>query len=166
MEKGKAIRIKPTALSPGEARKLLQAIPLDTVEGLRDYAMFLTALAIGARKKDVVQLTWQPEMDLPPSALEAIHYLAAANRLTTIQENEFIFTPLSLPRWMPLPVQIFIAQLKRYAQKAGIEMSRVNAGTWRQTAWMIHQQPGGFAQFVKDLAADRSANDRYQHTND
>jgi len=42
-----------------EARALLQAIPRDTMQGLRDYALFLCYLATGRRNSEVRTLKWE-----------------------------------------------------------------------------------------------------------
>jgi len=50
---------KARYLSTMEARALLQAIPRDTMQGLRDYALFLCYLATGRRNSEVRTLKWE-----------------------------------------------------------------------------------------------------------
>ena len=50
---------KARYLSTMEARALLRAIPRNTVQGLRDYALFLFYLATGRRNSEVRTLKWE-----------------------------------------------------------------------------------------------------------
>lgn len=47
-----------SGLNPDEAAALLRAIPRDTVQGLRDFALFLFYLALGWRTSQVRTLRW------------------------------------------------------------------------------------------------------------
>lgn len=103
-------------LSHEEARALLRAIRRDTLQGLRDYALFLTYLFTGRRNSEIRLLQWKAfehnggrvwyrwdgkgkhdqRFELPLPAWEAIKaYLRAAGRLETMQDEDFIFTALS-----------------------------------------------------------------------
>lgn len=103
-------------LTHEEARALLRAIKRTNIQGLRDYALFLTYLFTGRRNSEVRQLRWgdfelnagrawyrwsgkgkaDQRFELPAPAWEAIKaYLKAAGRLETIQEQDYIFTALT-----------------------------------------------------------------------
>lgn len=107
---------KAIYLSTREARALLQGIRQDTLQGLRDYALFLTYLFTGRRNSEVRTLQWgaftqaggrvwygwsgkgkkdQKNEMVPPAWLAITAYLKAAGKLDTIQESDFIFTALS-----------------------------------------------------------------------
>ncbi len=107
---------KATYLASDEARALLQAIKRTTVQGLRDYALFLTYLATGRRNSEVRNLRWgdfedsggrlyyrwsgkgkeDQRYEMPLRVWEAIKaWLKAAGRLETMQEEDYIFTALS-----------------------------------------------------------------------
>jgi integrase len=98
---------------------LLQAIPRHTVQGQRDYALFLFYLCTGRRSAEVRHLRWgdfstdsgatwytwgrrnghdghgQRRAECPPQAWDAIlAYLGAAGRLATIQPPDYVFTAL------------------------------------------------------------------------
>jgi integrase len=119
-----AVRIFGDAhyLSTAEARALLSAIPRDTVQGLRDYALFLMYLATGRRNSEVRTLRWgdfaimpralgattprvyylwtvdneERQCEIPAPVWSAVEaYLAAAGRLATLRPGDYIFTPLS-----------------------------------------------------------------------
>lgn len=108
---GKAIYLSTT-----EVRALLKAIRRDTVQGLRDYALFLTYVFTGRRNSEVRTLRWgdfeqnggrvwyrwsgkgkeDQRFELPPPAWAAIQaYLWAAGRMETIGDGDYIFTPLT-----------------------------------------------------------------------
>lgn len=107
---------KANYLDAPEARALLRAIRRDTVQGLRDYALFLTYLFTGRRNSEVRTLRWgdiavtggrawyrwsgkgkaNQRYELAMPAWEAIKaYLRAAGRLESMQPNDFIFTALT-----------------------------------------------------------------------
>lgn len=122
---GKRIR-KPYKVNPygrsywlntQQLRAVLQAIPQDSLQGLRDYALFLTYVHTGRRNQEVRKLRWGDVEDkgedgiwyrwsgkgkenqlqeMPGPAWEAIlRYLQAAGRLEGMQESEYIFTALN-----------------------------------------------------------------------
>lgn len=107
---------KATYLGPDEVRSLLRAIKRVTVQGLRDYAMFLCYLSTGRRNSEIRMLKWgdfskagnrinyrwsgkgtkDAKNELPGRAYEAIlAYLKAAGRLETMLDDEYIFTALT-----------------------------------------------------------------------
>ena len=82
-------------------------------------------------------------------------YLRAAGKLTTIQPDDYIFTPLTdcaarLPnvdpaRWTrnhPISSREVGRLLKKYARRAGLDPSRVHVHTLRHTAAMLRKQAG------------------------
>ena len=106
---------KASCLSAEQASALLSAIPSDTLQGQRDYAMFLTYLSTGRRNSEVRLLKWGDIVErhgrvhyrwtgngedrsdeLPRETWTAIKaYLQAAGRLETMSEGEYIFTALT-----------------------------------------------------------------------
>jgi site-specific recombinase XerD len=107
---------KATYLASDEARALLQAIKRTTVQGLRDYALFLTYLATGRRNSEVRNLKWgdfqdsggrlyyrwsgkgkeDQRFEMPLRVWQAIEaWLKAAGRLSTMQDGDYIFTAIS-----------------------------------------------------------------------
>lgn len=105
------------ALSTDEARALLmRGCDCNTVEGLRNFALFHTFLYTGCRVTEVLRLRWgdlvedkgvmfyrwsgkggkSGTYELPRNSYEAIRvYLKAAGRLETMRAEDFIFTALS-----------------------------------------------------------------------
>jgi len=119
---GRGLRVRSTVyenahyLSAIEARALLEAIPLDSVGGKRDYALILFYLLSGRRNSEVRNLRWgdfeerngevwyrwsgkgkrNKLFECPGPAWEAIKaYLDSAGRLEDIQAGDYIFTALS-----------------------------------------------------------------------
>lgn len=119
---GKSLRPKVSPygkahyLNQEEARALLRAIRRTNVQGLRDYALFLTYLFTGRRNSEVRLLRWgdfelsggrawyrwsgkgktDQRFELPAPAWEAIKaYLKAAGRLEGMEDGDAIFTALS-----------------------------------------------------------------------
>lgn len=106
---------KMVSLGVDEVRALLQAIPRNTVYGLRDFALVVTYLYTGRRSSEVRCLRWgdistdrgrvyyewqgkgkQRTDELPLPAYNAIvEYLKAAGRFDDIQDEDYIFTALS-----------------------------------------------------------------------
>lgn len=108
-------------LSTEQLRRFLNAIPRDSVQGLRDRALFLFYVMTGARNSEVRLLQWQDFderggrmfwhwrgkgrgrkaskdtwKELPPECWDTIKlYLKAAGRLDGITPEAFIFTALS-----------------------------------------------------------------------
>lgn len=118
---GKSLREKvnpyksATCLSAEETRALLRAIPLNTVQGLRDYALFLMYIATGRRNSEVRTLRWgdfQPsngrifykwsgkgkldeKYELPKMVWRAINaYLHVTGR-GELGEKDYVFTALT-----------------------------------------------------------------------
>lgn len=106
---------KATYLSTDEARALLRAIRRDTVQGLRDFALFLLYLSTGRRNTEARTLKWgqisesggkiwyrwsgkgkkDQRYELPHTVYFAIReYLQAAGRLESMRDEDFIFTAL------------------------------------------------------------------------
>jgi integrase/recombinase XerD len=107
---------KAIYLSSQEARALLKAIKRNTVQGLRDYALFVTYMFTGRRNSEIRLLKWgaieekggrawykwsgkrkkDQRTELPLPAWAAIKaYLQAVGRLETMTEESYIFTALS-----------------------------------------------------------------------
>lgn len=111
-------------LTADQARTFLLAIPRHTLQGQRDYALFLAYLLTGRRNSEIRLLRWldfefsslsndktlaegkvfyrwtgkgKHRRDECPLLLwQAIQsYLLAANRLKTIQPTDYLFTPLN-----------------------------------------------------------------------
>ena len=114
LERPKVTRYsRATYLQPGQARALLAAIPRDTVQGLRDFALLLIYLVTGRHNAEVCRLRWadfrqtgtqvfctwddataEPR-ELPPRVWAAItDYLQAAGRLPEMQPGDAIFVAL------------------------------------------------------------------------
>lgn len=105
---------KAAYLSPDQAKALLEAIPQDSVQGLQDYALFLTYLITSRRNTEIRALKWGDltvrgeqviyrwsgkrkarEDELPQPAYNAIlHFLFAAGRMP-LGDQDYIFAPLT-----------------------------------------------------------------------
>lgn len=104
-------------LSAEEAKALLDAIPRNTHQGLRDYALFLGYILLARRNsewrsarwgdfKDLggkIQLRWSGKgkrdqrLEVPPMVWSAVlEYLRAMGRMGKIQEDEFVFTAIGV----------------------------------------------------------------------
>lgn len=101
-------------LSPEQCQALLGAIPRNTLQGLRDYALFLFYVASGRRNSEVRELRWgdfieeggriyykwagkrkRRKDEIPLRVWNAVlAYLKAAGRLE-LAEGDYIFTALS-----------------------------------------------------------------------
>lgn len=106
---------KASCLSANQASALLAAIPSDTLQGHRDYALFLTYLSTGRRNSEVRLLKWgdlveqdgkihcrwngngeERSHELPLETWTAIKvYIQAAGRFAAMGEGEYIFTALT-----------------------------------------------------------------------
>ncbi len=107
---------KSRYLSATEARAVLAAINRSTVQGLRDYALFLGYFATGRRNTELRSLRWgdfeekdgrmfyrwsgkgkENELnEMPLRVWNCIKaWLKAAGRLKTIQAGDFVFTAIS-----------------------------------------------------------------------
>lgn len=107
---------KSIFLSNEQAQALLSAIPRDTIQGKRDYALFLTYLVTGRRNSEIRTLQWgqfsdidghiwykwsgkgkrDKRFELPAEVWEAItNYLESTGRLATIDRDDYIFTALT-----------------------------------------------------------------------
>ena len=104
-----------TYLTKEEARRLLGAIPQETLQGKRDYSLFLTYILTGRRSKEIRTLRWDDlriEAEeilyhwknkgserwdlLPMPAWAAIRtYLEAAGRWGKMVASDYLFTPLT-----------------------------------------------------------------------
>ena len=105
---------KAVYLGVHETRALLGAIRQDTVQGLRDYALFTTYIYTARRNTEIRVLQWKhilrsgsrimyqwsgkghddQKYELPTPAWEAIQaYLKAAGRLDTMQDDDYLIVP-------------------------------------------------------------------------
>ena len=104
-----------TYLTKAEVRQLLDAIPQDTVQGKRDYALFLAYILTGRRSKEIRTLQWRDmrveaeevlyhwankgreRWDLMPTpawmAIQA--YLESTGQWGRLRGDNYLFTPLS-----------------------------------------------------------------------
>lgn len=105
-------------LNQQQIKAVLDAIPQNTVQGLRDYALFLGYVHTGRRNQELRKLRWGDVEDrgeddriwyrwsgkgkenirqeMPRPAWEAIlRYLAAAGRLDGMRAEDYIFTALN-----------------------------------------------------------------------
>jgi site-specific recombinase XerD len=106
---------KASYLGPDEVKALLGAIPRDSAQGLRDWALFLFYLASGRRNSEVRNLRWGDFLqeggrvfyrwqgkrksrkdECPLRVWAAIQeYLGAVGRLETMEEGSYVFTALT-----------------------------------------------------------------------
>jgi site-specific recombinase XerD len=176
---------KATYLSAKEAKALLKAIKRNSAQGLRDYALFLTYLSTGRRNTEVRNLKWgdfqqvgdtmmyrwsgkgkeDEKFEMPKEAWKAIlAYLKAAERLDSIQEQDYIFTALSDrakrlknidaetwdPTAQPLSMREVGRLLKHYCKKAGLDPKKVHVHTLRHSAAMLRKEAG---DSMEDISA-------------
>ena len=133
---------KTSCLSAEQASALLRAIPSDTLQGQRDYAMFLTYLSTGRRNSEVRLLKWGDIVEqhgrvhfrwnrkgevqsdeLPFETWAAIKaYLHAVGRIATMGEGEYLFTALT---------------------DRATRLRNVNAATWNPTAQPLSSREVG-----------------------
>jgi integrase len=165
-------------LPPKGLISLLKAIKQDSLQGLRDYALFLGWIFTGRRntewrelrRGDLVSIggktfhVWtgknknEPQQhELAPNVVAAIRkYLQAAGRpLETLDESDYIFTPLSdvatrLPnvdgtvwtRNRSISLGHSNKLLKKYAQRAGLNAAILHIHALRHSAAMLRDASG------------------------
>ena len=154
-----------------EVRALLRAIPQYTMQGKRDYALFLMYLATGRRNGEIRKLKWsdfetqngrvwyrwrgkgkQRKDECPGIVWDAIKRFVDARG---IGEDGYVFTPLSdnatrlanvsKRSWSkdrPLSACMVGKLLKKYCRLAGLDAERVTVHTLRHTAAMLRKQAG------------------------
>lgn len=146
-------------LSVEETLRILEAIPGERLEDLRDFALLLTSLATGMRMREVLDLRVRNLAELPGALLDlAGMYIEVVIELGMTRPSDYLFPNLvwltcrrSVPAMIPLTPRIFVVTLKQRAAMAGIDPARVNPGAWRRMAGYIHHQVGGFRVFAEGL---------------
>lgn len=171
-------------LTTEEIRAWLRAIPRDSLFGLRNLAIGLTLIGTGRRSSEVCQMRWADlrrdgervwwlrpgsagvEAErLPPAAWRAItDYLAAAGRLESIQDADYIFTALTanasrLPTVgardaaanRPLSEREVARVITRYARLAGLNPRLVTPTTLRHTAAKLRREAGDSVSGISAL---------------
>lgn len=141
-------------------RAFFGAIPRDTVQGLRDFALFSCYLWCGRRRAEIVRLCWgdlrkerlssghegwtyqyqgkghrskDRRMEMPPPAMAAIlAYLEANSRLDSIQPEDAIFHSPKTGRNSLSPKQVN-ALFRRYARLAALP-KHLSVHSFRYTA--------------------------------
>lgn len=162
---------KARTLTSAEARALLGAIPRDTVQGRRDFAIILTYLATGRRNSEVRLLRWGDfeddgnrvwyrwsgkgkvdlRFELPRAVWMAIGaYLEAAGRIGTMGDEDYVFTALD---GQPLSAERLRRLVKRYVRLAGMDPVKVKVHTLRHTAAMLRKEAGDTVDVISQFLA-------------
>ncbi len=156
------------ALTEGQVQALLQAVPRNTVVGLRDYALLVWYLHTGHRRSEVIRLRWSDLERNDDNKLQVtfkvkggdyiaeevsdtcwtalVEYLRASDRLDSMTPD----TPLwvghafNCTQETQLVSHSFAKSFKRYAKKAGL------------AAVHLHQLRHTFASWVADGTGDIS----------
>jgi integrase len=168
-----------------QLRALLQAIrsyrEVNPAKALRDYALFLCYVSTGARNSEVREWRWgdlerrgavtfyrwsnkgKTGIDeLPADAWGAVEeFLKATGRAAGIQDDDFIFQPLSdaITRLKRLDGSAVVdaetwdrnralsaaevnRSLRMYAKRAGLETKGVHVHVLRHSAYMLYREAG------------------------
>lgn len=172
---------KAAALTPQEVQRLLAAIPRNTRQGRRDYALFLTYLLTGRRNSEVRLLTWgsfeqdgprvwyrwsgkrkkDQRHELPLFAWNAIlSYLRATDRLEMIQPGDPIFTGFDQATGSCMLTALTRREVsklvKRYARVAGLDAEEIHVHTLRHTAASLRRQAGDDLETVSHMLSHSS----------
>ncbi len=158
----------PRGLSSAELRRLLAAAP-ETPGGMRDRAAIITAVLTGLRRTEVLALRagdlshdsaagivtyrvrakggYERHRELPPPALEAIRAAIASRgqSLEALAREDLLF---------PISSHGFYTNLKRYAEKAGLE--NVTPHVLRHSAAKLRRETGASIEDVGALLGHRS----------
>jgi len=171
-------------LTIDEIRALLRAVREESIIGRRNYILILILIITGRRSSEVCRMRWsdlrrdgervwwpRPGSSggdaerLPPSAWRAItDYLAAAGRLESIRDEEFIFTAVtanasrlpsvgerSADENRPLSEREVARLVKRYARLAGLDPRKVTPTTLRHTAAKLRREAGDSVSGISAL---------------
>lgn len=176
---------KSIFLDVEQLRALLDSIrhfgAKNPAKALRDYALFMCYISTGARNSEVRTWRWgdlkrrgavtfyswankgkSGTDELPGDAWAAVQeYLKLTGRLGSMQDQDYIFTPLSdhitrLRRadgspvvgpdeWStnrPLSPQEINRCLRQYAKAAGLEVDRLHVHCLRHSAYMLYREAG------------------------
>lgn len=156
-------------LDAEQARALLGAIDRRTVQGKRDYALFLFYIATGRRNGEVRKLRWgdfevsekrvtyrytgkgkDEKYELPLEIYGAIlEYLEAAGRLP-MSLGDFIFTPMTGEN-QPLCGNQVRKLLRKYLKLAGLDPAKIRVHDLRHTAAMLRLQSGQNMEQIRDF---------------
>ncbi len=134
------------AFSDEELDRFFAVIPTDSVQGLRDRAIFLLYFWTARRREEIARQ--EDIAELPTPAKIAIDsYLVAARRMKTIQPEDPLFVAIgpeqgggkpgvTLPpdNHTPLTSSTIAKTLKKYARLAGVDAERLSIHSWRHTA--------------------------------
>jgi hypothetical protein len=163
METKRGIGARP--LSPEQAKKILQAVDRSLLEGKQDYAFLLAALATQGRVREMLHMRVEQAGTLPEPVQQAIQeYLdgLAARAGGALELRDILFPNIvwyaSCRQVLAWTWPLFLRKLKRYAVKAKIDPALIHYAVWRYTAVALHQQPGGFEEFLNGL--DKPAEDQ------
>lgn len=153
---------KSIYLHADQIKQLLAAIPQDTVQGKRDYALYLGYILTGRRNTELRQLRWgeieesdgkvwytwsgkgkfDQHYEMARPVWEAIRaYLRAAGRLTQIRQQDYIFAGASGPATC-LSMREVGRLLKRYCLLAGLDPKAVHVHVLRHSAAMLREAAG------------------------
>jgi site-specific recombinase XerD len=174
---------KAVALDAEQVTQLVRSIKANhSVTGLRDLALFSAYLYLGRRNSEIREWRWGDildggkqyqtrtkgkkdhfeKADLPKPVYNAVvRYLKAADRLETIQPNDFVFIahsdrarhlknrsgdPVVAADYVPgsscLSSREVGRVLKKYARRAGLEEDQVHVHVLRHTAAMLRKAVG------------------------
>lgn len=145
-------------------RAFLAAINPYTLQGSRDYAIFLTYLFTGRRNSEIRNLRWSDieasgaetyyhwqgkgkarKDQLPTPVINSIHaYLKINHRLETIQPSDFIFISSVCAQTIesaPLSARQIGRLLNKYTNRAGLQ-THFRVHDLRHTAAMLRKQAG------------------------
>lgn len=168
---------KACAMTLEEVKAFLAAIDRGTLQGLRDYALFITYLFTARRNSELRQLAWgdieqaggqvwytwsgkgrrDQRFELALPAWLAIRaYLQAAGRLESLRPGDYLFVGFDqatgAPQAWPIGLREVGKLLKRYCRLAGLS-SDYHVHTLRHTAAYLRRLAGDDLETVSRMLA-------------
>ncbi len=180
------------AMSSEELRRFFSAIPHNTLQGIRDTAIFLTYFWTIRRRAEIASLTFgdiEPvtfpdghqghlyryhgkgksrqflTKELPSPAWNAIdHYLTVSGRKATIQADDPLFVSVYHTRAVkPLSTNWLNGRFKHYAQLAGLDSARLSIHSLRHTGSRIRYENKQDIISLKNLLDHSSLETTYRY---
>lgn len=145
--------------SISQARKILQGLPVDTLPGAQKYALLVAMAASGMQLKQALFMPVRETKQLSVLVWElTAEYYRAMEARYVVMDRDLAFPHLywrDLGRMVALTSRWFAMMLKKAAEAVEVRGVDFSDGSgvisWRQTAALIAQTPGGFAAFANTL---------------
>ena len=164
-------------LDQESAKKFLDVFDSTTIQGARDYALFMAYLMTGRRSAEIRDLRWEDIESsggktwyhwhgkgksrkdlLPDPVFDAIvNYINVSNRTTTIKPRDFIFISTAGTPTEPLSANQVCRLLNKYLQAAGFT-AHIRVHDLRHTAAMLHKAAGEDIESIQELLNHSNVN--------